>query len=141
MASYSTFDETPVAHVAEVSMDDEGNVRVRCVVGAVNCGRVISPGNVKAQMEGGIVFGLTAAPKAEVTIENGRAQKSNFHDYPVLRIDEKPVIETHIVPSSETPSGISEMGVSQITPAVLNAIVNATGNRIRRIPVRPEDLR
>ena len=141
MASYSTFDETPVAHVAEVSMDDEGNVRVHRVVCAVNYGRMISPGNVKAQMEGGIVFGLTAAPKAEVTIENGRAQQSNFHDYPVLCIDERPVIETHIVPSSEPPSGIGEMGVPPITPAVLNAIFDATGKRIRCIPVRPEDLR
>ena len=99
------------------------------------------PGNVKAQMEGAIVFGLTAALKAEVTIENGQAQQSNFHDYPILRIDEMPVIETHIVSSSDPPSGIGEMGVPPITPAVLNAIFDATGKRIRRIPVRPEDLR
>ena len=141
MACYATFNATPVAQVAEVSVDDEGNVRVHRVVCAVDCGTVINPDNVRAQMEGGIVFGLTAALKAEITVEEGRAQQSNFHDYPILRIDEMPVIETHIVPSSEPPSGIGEMGVPPITPAVLNAIFDATGKRIRRIPVRPEDLR
>ncbi len=141
IAFYSTFNVTPVAHVAEVSVDSVGNVRVHRVVCAVECGTVVNPDNVRAQMEGGIAFGLTAALKAGITIEGGRVVESNFHDYPLLRFDEMPVVETHIVPSDRPPSGIGEMGVPPIAPAVLNAIFAATGVRVRRIPVRAKDLR
>jgi isoquinoline 1-oxidoreductase beta subunit len=141
IAFHSTFDVTPVAQVAEVSVDGNGNVRVHRVVCAVDCGVVINPDTVEAQMEGGIAFGLTAALKANVTIGNGRAQQSNFHDYPLLRMDEMPTIEVHIVPSDIQPSGIGEMGVPPIIPAVLNAVYAATGKRIRHLPIRPEDLR
>jgi isoquinoline 1-oxidoreductase beta subunit len=141
IAYHATFGATPVAQVVEVSVDENGNVRVHRVVCAVDCGTVVNPDTVEAQMEGGIVFGLTAALKARITIENGRVQQRNFHDYPLLRIDEMPTVEVYIVPSDRLPSGIGEMGVPPIIPAVANAVFAATGKRIRRLPIRPEDLR
>ncbi len=141
MAYFATFGVTHVAQVAEVTVDANGNVRVNRVVCAVDCGMVVNPDNVAAQMQGGIVFGLTAALKAEATIKNGRVQQSNFHDYPILRMDEMPVLEVYIVPSDRKPSGIGEMGVPPIAPAIANAVYAATGKRIRHIPIRPEDLR
>jgi isoquinoline 1-oxidoreductase beta subunit len=139
IAYWATFGVTHVAQVAEVSVTPEGDIRVHRVVCAVDCGTVINPDTVAAQMEGGIVFGLTAALKAEITIENGRVQQSNFHDYPLLRIDEMPVVEVHIVPSEERPSGIGEMGVPPIAPAVANALFAATGRRIRQLPIRLQE--
>jgi len=141
IAYHATFGVTHVAMVAEVSVDDDGNVRVHRVVCAVDCGRVINPDTVAAQMEGGVAFGLTAALKAEITIANGRVQQSNFHDYPILRMDEMPVVEVHIVKSDEDPTGIGEMAVPPIVPAVANAIFAATGKRIRKVPIRAEDVR
>ncbi len=91
-------------------------------------------------MEGGIIFGLTMALKSQITISKGRVVQSNFHDYPLLRIDEIPEIETFIVPSTETPSGTGEMGNPPIAPAVANAIYAATGKRLRRIPFTPADV-
>jgi isoquinoline 1-oxidoreductase beta subunit len=140
IAYFATFDVTQVAQVAEISVTPEGQVRVHRVVCAVDCGTVINPDTVVAQMEGGIVFGLTAALKADITVENGRVQQSNFHDYPLLRIDEMPAIEVHIVPSDAEPSGIGEMGVPPIAPAIANAIFAATGKRVRHLPIRAEDL-
>jgi isoquinoline 1-oxidoreductase beta subunit len=141
IAFHSTFGVTPVAEVAEVSVDAGGNVRVHRVVCAVDCGVVINPDTVEAQIEGGVVFGLTAALKANITVENGRVQQSNFRDYPLLRMDEMPVIEVHIVSSDNLPSGMGEMGVPPTIPAVLNAVFAATGKRVRRVPIRPQDLR
>jgi isoquinoline 1-oxidoreductase beta subunit len=92
-------------------------------------------------MEGGIVMGLTTALKGEITIEHGHVQQSNFNDFPLLRMDEMPVIEVYILPSDRSPQGVGEMGVSPIVPAVMNAIYAATGKRIRRLPLRPKDLR
>jgi isoquinoline 1-oxidoreductase beta subunit len=140
IAYHATFGVTHVAQVAEVSVANDGVVKTDRVVCAVDCGRVINPDMVVAQMEGGIAFGLTAALKADITIENGRAQQSNFHDYPLLRMDEMPVVEVHIVPSDENPTGIGEMGVPPIAPAVANAVFAATGKRVRHIPIRPKDL-
>jgi isoquinoline 1-oxidoreductase beta subunit len=140
IAYFATFDVTHVAQVAEVSVTPEGKVRVHRVVCAVDCGTVINPDTVAAQMEGGIVFGLTAALKADITVEDGRVQQSNFHDYPLLRIDEMPVVEVHIAPSDAQPSGIGEMGVPPIAPAIANAIFAATGRRVRHLPIRAEDL-
>jgi isoquinoline 1-oxidoreductase beta subunit len=140
LAYFATFGVTPVAHVAEVTVDANGNVRVDRVVCAVDCRKAVNPDNVAAQMEGGIAFGLTAALKAQAVIKNGRAQLNNFNDYPILRMDEMPKVEVYIVESAGLPSGIGEMGVPPIAPAVANAVYAATGKRIRHIPIRPEDL-
>ena len=129
------------AHVAEVSVDPEGSVRVHRVVCAIDCGFAVNPDQVKAQMEGGVVYALTAALYGEITIENGRVKQSNFHDYPMLRIDEAPPVEVHILDSGEAPGGIGEPGVPTVAPAVTNAIFALTGKRIRRLPIRPDDLR
>jgi isoquinoline 1-oxidoreductase beta subunit len=141
IAYHATFGVTYVAYVAEVSVDENGKVRVQRVVAAVDCGQVINPDNVTAQIEGGIAFGLTATLKAEATLKEGRIQQSNFHDYPILRIDEMPLVEVYIVESDQRPSGMGEMGVPPIAPAVANAVFAATGKRIRHIPIRPEDLK
>jgi len=141
LAYHATWDVTHVAQVAEVSVSADGHVRVQRVVCAVDCGKVVNPDNVAAQMEGGIVFGLTATLKAEATFKDGRIQQGNFHNYPLLQMDEMPVIEVYIVESDERPTGIGEMGVPPIAPAVANAVYAATGKRVRHIPIRPEDLR
>jgi isoquinoline 1-oxidoreductase beta subunit len=125
-----------VAQVAEVSVEKNGEVRVHRVVCAVDCGSVVNPDTVKAQMEGGIVFGLTAALKDEITLEAGRVQQRNFHDYPMLRINESPAIEIYIVPSTEKPTGVGEPGVPPVAPAVANAVFAATGKRVRKLPIR-----
>ncbi len=130
-----------VAQVAEVSVSPDGAVRVRRVTCATDCGQAINSDGVKAQMEGAIVFGLSAALKGAITIDKGRVVQSNFNDYPVLRMDEMPIIDVHIVPSQESPGGCGEPGVPPIAPAVANAIFAATGKRIRRLPIRAEDLR
>jgi isoquinoline 1-oxidoreductase beta subunit len=140
LAYHSTWGATPVAQVAEVTVDRDGKVHVDRVVCAVACGQVINPDMVEAQMEGGIVFGLTATLKEPIVVEGGRVQQTNFDDYPLLRLDETPAIETYIVPSHETPSGIGEMANPVIAPAVANAVFAATGKRIRRLPIRPSDL-
>jgi isoquinoline 1-oxidoreductase beta subunit len=140
IAYFATFNVTHVAHVVEVSVSSGGQVRVQRVVCAVDCGQAVNPDGVAAQMEGGIVFGLTAALKARITVEQGRVQQSNFHDYPLLRMDEMPAVEVHIVPSDNGPSGVGEMAVPPIAPAVANAIYAATGKRVRHLPILPEDL-
>ncbi|MCG8468327.1 MAG: xanthine dehydrogenase family protein molybdopterin-binding subunit [Gemmatimonadetes bacterium] len=128
--------ESYVAEVAEVSVEDDGTVRVHRVVCAVDCGVAVNPWNVEAQMESAIVYGLSAALHGEITLEDGRVQQSNFDDYPVLRMDEMPAVEVHIVPSAEPPTGVGEPGVPPIAPAVTNAIFSLTGVRVRRLPIR-----
>jgi isoquinoline 1-oxidoreductase beta subunit len=124
-----------VAQVAEVSVAN-GRVRVHRVVCAVDCGLCVNPAGVSAQMEGAIAFGLSAALHGELTLKNGRVQQSNFHDYPILRLNEMPEVEVHIVPSDEKAGGIGEPGVPPIAPAVANAVFAATGKRLRRLPFR-----
>ena len=124
-----------VAQVAEVSLEPD-KVRVHRVVCAIDCGMVVNPDTIAAQMESGIVYGLTAAFKGEITIKNGRVEQSNFYDYPLLRIDEMPQVEVHIVPSREAPSGVGEPGTPPIAPAVANAVFAATGQPVRRLPMR-----
>jgi isoquinoline 1-oxidoreductase subunit beta len=141
LAYHATFGVTYVAQVAEVAVDANGNVRVKRVVCAVDCGQVVNPDNVAAQMESGIVFGLTAALKAQSVLKDGRMQESNFHDYPILRMDEMPLIEVYIVESDKRSSGIGEMGVPPIAPAVANAVFAATGKRVRHIPITADDLK
>ena len=140
MAYYSTWNDTHVAQVAEVTVGEAGELHVDRVVCAVDCGTVVNPDTVAAQIEGGIVFGLTAALKSGITIKDGRVEQSNYHDHPILRIDEMPLIEVHILASDRRPAGIGEMGVPPIAPAVANAVYAATGKRIRHLPIRTEDL-
>ena len=130
-----------VAQVAEVSVSEEGKVKVHRVVCAIDCGPVVNPETIRAQMEGGIVFGLTAALYGEITFEKGRVKQGNFDDYPMLRMNEMPVVEAYIAPSTEKMGGVGEPGVPPIAPAVANAIFAATGKRIRRLPIRTEDLK
>jgi isoquinoline 1-oxidoreductase beta subunit len=140
LAYHSTWGVTPVAQVADVSVDASGQVHVHRVVCAVACGQVINPDTVAAQMEGGIVFGLTAALKGSISIAGGQVDQTNFDDYPLLRLDETPEIEVHILPSHDAPTGIGEMANPVIAPAVANAVFAATGKRIRRLPIKKEDL-
>jgi isoquinoline 1-oxidoreductase beta subunit len=140
IATHFSFDSY-VAQVAEVSVEKDGTVHVHRVVAAVDCGRAVNPDTVKAQLEGGIIFGLTAALKTEITLDKGRVQQRNFNDYPMLRMFEAPAIEVFIVPSTEHPTGVGEPGVPPVAPAVANAIFAATGKRVRRLPIKPADLR
>ena len=120
--------------VADVTVD-QGEVRVDRVVCAVDCGMVVNPNTIEAQIQGGIVFGITAALYGEITIDNGRVTQSNFTDYRMLRIDQTPEIDVHIVKSVEAPGGIGEPGTAALAPAVTNAIHAATGKRLRQLPV------
>jgi isoquinoline 1-oxidoreductase beta subunit len=124
-----------MAQAAEVSVAS-GRVRVHRVVCAVDCGVCVNPAGVRAQVEGAVAFGLSAALYGELTFKDGRVQQSNFHDYPLLRLNEMPEVEVHIVPSSEKAGGIGEPGVPPVAPAVANAIFAATGKRLRRLPFR-----
>ena len=126
---------TYLAHVAEVEVSKNGAVRVRRVVCAVDCGTVVNPDTVKAQIQSGIIFGTTAALYGEITVKNGRVEQTNFDTYQLLRINEAPEIEVYIVESSEPPGGMGECGTSAIVPAVANAIFAATGKRLRKMPV------
>ena len=132
------FGDTYIAQVAEVSVSNEGDVRVQRVVCAIDCGTVVNPDTVKAQMESGIIFGITAALFGEITIKDGRVEQHNFHDYQMLRINEAPVIEVHVIPSTAAPGGVGEPGTSAVIPAVGNAIFAATGKRIRKLPVKDQ---
>jgi len=125
-----------VAEVAEVSLNSDKTVRVHRVVAAVDCGTVVNPDTVAAQVESAIVYGLTAALHGEITLEKGRVKQSNFHDYPLLRMNQMPVIEVHIVPSTEAPTGIGEPGTPPIAPAVCNALYALTKQRVRKLPIR-----
>jgi len=138
IATHFSFDSY-VAQVIEASVE-KGSVHVHRVVCAVDCGLSINPDTVRAQMEGGIIYGLTAALKTEITLKDGKVEQSNFHDYQMLRIFESPEIEVHIVPSTENPTGVGEPGVPPVAPALTNAIFAASGKRIRRLPIRPSDL-
>jgi len=134
IAVYKSF-ESFAAQVAEVSVSPEGDVRVHRVVCAIDCGLHVNPSTIEAQMQGGIVYGLTAALNGAITIENGRVTQSNFHDYRMLRLAEMPVVEVYIMPSNEAPGGVGEPGTPPIAPAVCNAIFAATGKRIRKLPI------
>ncbi len=132
--------DTYVAEVAEVSVGKDGTVKVHRVVCAVDCGQVVNPHIVEQQAIGGVVFGLTQTLKDEITIDKGRVVQANFDSYDMLRMNEMPKVEVYIVPSTEVPRGMGEPAVPPVAPAVCNAIFAATGKRIRKMPVRPEDL-
>jgi len=129
------------AQVAEVSVAEDGTVQVERVVSAVDCGLAIHPDGVRAMTEGAINFALTAVLTGEITIKNGAVEQSNFHDYEVLRIQQAPKIEVHIVPSLEEPNGVGELGAMLAPAAVANAVFAATGVRVRRLPIKAEFLK
>ncbi len=131
-----------VAQVAEVSLSPAGTLRVHRVVCAIDCGQVVNPDTVRAQMEGGILFGLTAALRGEITLRAGAVEQSSFHDYRLLALAECPAMEVHIVESNEAPGGVGEPGTPPIAPAIANAVFAATGRRLRKLPLavgRPRD--
>jgi isoquinoline 1-oxidoreductase beta subunit len=132
---------TYMAQVAEVEVAKDGAVRVRRVVCAVDCGTVVNPDTVRAQIQSAIVFGITAALYGAITLKDGRVEQSNFHDYRVLRMNEAPAVEVHIVQSAEPPGGMGEAGTSCVVPAVTNAVFAATGKRLRKLPVDSNALK
>ena len=126
---------TFMAHVAEVEVGKDGVVRVRRVTCAVDCGTVVNPDTVQAQIQSAVIFGITAALHGEITLMDGSVEQRNFHDYQVLRMNEAPAIEVYIVNSAEPPGGMGEAGTSAIVPAITNAIFAATGKRLRKMPI------
>jgi isoquinoline 1-oxidoreductase beta subunit len=124
-----------LAQVAEVSMSAQGQPRVTRVVRAFDCGQVVNPATVHAQLEGGVTFGLSAALGNEITFADGRVQQSNFHDFAPLRMDAAPRVEVHLVSSRETPGGAGETGTACVAAALCNAIYAASGKRVRTLPV------
>jgi len=134
--SFSTY----VAQVAEIALDrSNGELKVQRVVCALDCGRTVNPAIVEQQAISGIIYGLSACLKSQITIDKGRVVQSNFDDNPLIRMNEAPAVEVYIVPSTERPSGMGEPCVPPVAPAVCNAIFSATGKRIRHLPVRTED--
>ncbi len=129
-----------VAEVAEVSLGGDGTPVVHRVVCAVDCGQIVNPLTIEAQMQSAIVYGLSAALHGAITIDKGRVVQTNFNDYAPLRMAEMPRVEVFIVPSTEGPGGVGEPGTPPIAPAVCNALFALTGKRVRRLPIRPEDL-
>lgn len=130
-----------VAHVADVTVGADGKVNVDRVVVATDCGQVVNPDTVVAQMEGSVVFGLTAALYGEITIKDGKVVQKNFPDYKMVRMNEMPKVEVFLLPSKENHGGVGEPGTPPIAPAVVNAIFAATGKRVRSLPIRPGDLK
>jgi isoquinoline 1-oxidoreductase subunit beta len=126
---------TYMAQIAEVEVSRDGSVHVHRVVCAVDCGIPVNPDTIQAQIQSAIMFGITAALYGEITLKDGRVQQSNFHDYQILRIDQAPAVEVHIVQSRESPGGMGEAGTSAIVPAITNAIFAATGKHLRKLPV------
>ena len=124
-----------VAEVAELSLEKDGTPRVLRVVCAIDCGLPVNPAGIASQMQSGIVYGLSAALRGKITIDKGRVQQSNFDDYQMLRFDEMPHVEVHIVPSTEPPTGTGEPGVPPVAPAVANAVSAARGERVRKLPI------
>jgi isoquinoline 1-oxidoreductase beta subunit len=123
--------------VAQVSVDDDGTVHVQRLVCAVDCGIAVNPDGVVAQIQGGMVFGLSAILHGNITVADGRVQQSNFNNYRVMRIDEMPEVEVLLVKSAEPPGGLGEPGTVSVQPAVANAIYAATGVQLTRQPVDP----
>jgi isoquinoline 1-oxidoreductase subunit beta len=124
-----------VAEVAEVSVAADGTPTVHRIVAAVDCGMTVNPEIIRRQIEGAIVYGLSAALHGRISIEAGQVKTGNFNDYPVMRMGEMPVVEVHILPSTEGPGGIGEPGTPPAAPALANAIFAATGQRRRRLPL------
>lgn len=118
-----------------------GRVRVQRLVSAVDCGQAVNPDTVEAQVEGAAVYALSAVLHGKITLRDGRVQQGNFDHYPILRIDEMPAADVHIVSSSEAPGGVGELGTPAVAPAVANAVYAATGTRVRSLPIDRDELR
>jgi len=129
------------ATAAEVSVAPDGAVKVHRLVTGIDAGLAVNPDQVKAQMEGGAVYALTAVLYGKITLDKGRVQQTNFHQYPMLRINEMPVVDVHILDSGNPAGGLGEPGVPSVAPAVCNAIFAATGKRIRRLPIDRDELK
>jgi isoquinoline 1-oxidoreductase beta subunit len=129
-----------IAQVAEVSVDSPGRLQVHRVVCAVDCGKIVNPDTIKAQMESGITFGLSAALFGAITLKDGRVEQGNFDSYPLVRMSASPRIEVHIIASSQPPGGVGEPGVPPIAPAVANALFAASGVRLRSLPMTPDKI-
>ena len=138
IAGYYSF-ESYTAAVVEASVKD-GAVKVHRLVYTVDCGRPINPEGVRAQVESAAIYGLSATLHDAITIDRGRVKQSNFHDYQMPRIQETPKTEVHVVMSKEEPTGIGEPGLPVVAPALCNALFALTGKRVRRLPIRKEDL-
>lgn len=130
-----------VAEVVEASLGDDGTPRVHRVVCAVDCGMTVNPGIIVRQMQSAIIFGLSAALHGEITIKDGAVEQNNFNDYPVVRMNEAPAIEVHIVASTEKPTGVGEPGTPPLAPALANALFALTGKRVRHLPMKSEDFK
>jgi isoquinoline 1-oxidoreductase beta subunit len=126
---------TYLSQVAEVEVSTDGSINVRRIVCAADCGVVVNPNTIAAQVEGGVLYGLTAALYGAITLKDGRVEQSNFQDYPPMRINECPLIETYLIKSAEPPGGFGEAPTAAVAPAVTNAIFAATGKRIRTLPI------
>jgi CO/xanthine dehydrogenase Mo-binding subunit len=136
MAAHESF-KAFAAMVVELSPDPAraGGVRVHEVWCAIDCGLPVNPDGIAQQIEGSVVFGLSAALYGEITLENGAVQQSNFHDYPLLRNEDAPRVHSIIVPSTEKPGGVGEPAVPLVAPALANAMFAATGQRVRKLPI------
>ncbi|MEJ0100448.1 MAG: xanthine dehydrogenase family protein molybdopterin-binding subunit [Pseudomonadota bacterium] len=132
--------ESFMALALQVEADGDGRIRLRRIVAAIDCGQPINPDGIAAQVQSGVVFGLTSALYGRITVSNGRVMQSNFHDYPMLRMNEVPQFDVHVIPSTEKPGGIGEIGATLPAPALLNAIFSATGKRIRQLPLDPAQI-
>ena len=131
LAGFGSF----LACVADVVVPDDGDVQIKRVVCAVDVGKMVNPDTLEAQVQGGTIFGMSAILHGEISIDHGRVRQSNFHDYRVLRIDEMPKIETYFIPSEEKPGGIGEPGTVVVQPAIANAVFDATGVQLKRMPI------
>jgi isoquinoline 1-oxidoreductase beta subunit len=137
----NVYDEsTLIAQVADVSVGPSGDVKVHRVVTAVDCGQVVNLSGVEGQVESGVIWGLSYALKGHLTYAGGRVAETSFAAYPLLRLDETPEIVVHALAGAGAPTGMGEMPVPCVAPALANAIFAATGKRVRRLPIRPEDL-
>jgi isoquinoline 1-oxidoreductase beta subunit len=137
MEGYDTY----MAQVAEISMNGDGTVKVHRVTVAADLGRMVNPDTVEAQIQSSVVFGMGAALMQEITLENGRVQQTNYHQFPVVRMNEAPAIDILLVESTEKPGGIGEPATAVVVPAIANAVATLTGKRVRKLPMTAEAIK